>query len=268
MFYLSRKMMFSVMIFILAFSVLTVFAQTIVLDDPAATGSTGIINTDQAYIGAASWANNGAKFELYLPPSALFGHAVALSDIADISYHTYKTSAQNGVNFYINVYTDPDGVNDDASWYGHRITFEPLYAYNFSDVLNTWNTWSTSAGTNQLTAFDSNHTVIGFYNGPTLADLQSGPLDWGAYPTSGSSSVIDFSGETVKYIVLDTGNPWASSFEGLVDALTITLTNGESVTVDLDTITSDSCKNGGWQALGYRNQGQCISAIVSNAGGN
>lgn len=260
------------LLFVLLFAVvLSVYATstTIVLTDPVAVGSTGTATTDEAYIGIGSWANNGAKLGLNMTPDGLFGYDFGISDIADISYHTFKNTAQNGVNFYINIYTDPDGIDDDASWYGHRITFEPLYAYNFNDALGVWNTWTTSSGTNQVTAFDSNHTVIGFYNGPTLADLQAGSLDWGTYPTSGSTDVIDYSGESVKFIVLDTGNPWAASFVGYVDGITISLTNGDSATVDLDiALTVDDCKNGGWANYGFRNQGACVSAVVSNRDDN
>lgn len=268
-----RSAKYFIFTIVLAFFSLTLIVSaqstTITLNDPASVGSAGIATADQAYVGLGSWANSGAKFNLYLTPESLFGYGVALTDIADISYHTYKETAQNGLNFYINIYTNPDGVNDDAGWYGHRITFEPLYAGNFSDIVNAWNTWSTSAGTNNLRALDSNHTNFGFYNGPTLADLQSGPLDWGNYPTSGSSEVIDYSGETINYFVIDTGSGWTADFEGYVDGFTITLVSGASVTVDLDyPLTVDQCRNGGWQALGFRNQGQCISTVNSNRGGN
>jgi hypothetical protein len=32
--------------------------------------------------------------------------------------------------------------------------------------------------------------------------------------------------------------------------------------------SKDDCKNGGWQQFGFRNQGQCVSSVVSNRGGN
>lgn len=32
----------------------------------------------------------------------------------------------------------------------------------------------------------------------------------------------------------------------------------------VDVGTKSSCKDGGWEALGYKNQGACVSAVVSN----
>ena len=31
-----------------------------------------------------------------------------------------------------------------------------------------------------------------------------------------------------------------------------------------DVLTKDDCKSGGWEALGFKNQGQCIASIVAN----
>ena len=34
--------------------------------------------------------------------------------------------------------------------------------------------------------------------------------------------------------------------------------------VGVESITKDDCKDGGWKALGFRNQGQCIASVVAN----
>lgn len=209
---------------------------TIVHKDPAAVGSTGVVDATKQQIGNGSWANNGSKFSLWLSPSSLFGKSVLVSDIDEIYYYTYKDTAQSGLNFYINIYTDPY-TEGSASWYGSRLTLEPMYSHSFSDTVGAWNKWSTNSGTNQLTLFDSNRSgAYGWYYPPTLSNIQAGSIDWNSYLSTAPTTNIDYSGETLKYIVIDTGSAWTGSFNGNVDALYIKLNDGDSVIVDLDLV--------------------------------
>ena len=207
--------------------------KTIVLYNPTTWGANARGATEN-YIGCGSWANDGQKMELYLIPELLFfGRDITINDIAEISYHTLKHELQDGLNFYINIYTMPY-TGGDSAWYGNRLTLEPMYSHSFDDVLGEWNTWTTNDGTNQLTVFDSNHAPYGWYYPPILDNIQAGPINWRDWTDLGDNVEIDYANQPIKYIVIATGNPWCATFEGYVDALTIKLKDGASVTVDLE----------------------------------
>lgn len=195
-------------------------------------------NTEQ-FIGNASWANDASQsyFEFYLPIGGLGTFTIA--DIDYISYVTKKPAAQDQVDFFIKIYTPPY-PGGDASWYGNRLNTEPLYSNNLNAPANTWNTWSTVSGNNQLTFNDHNHGPAGFYNGPTLADVQAGPITWSAYVAGGDVNPIDYASQDVLYIAFGTGTAWNSIFNGYLDAIVIALKNGSSITFDLEIDVSET----------------------------
>ncbi len=250
-----KKIILSLLGLVLMFGLIgTVVAigSTIVLADPSAVGANAIATTAEQFIGAGSWANilDGNKFSLWISPELYFGQTIAISDILEIEYFTNKPVTGSSIpNFYVNIYTKPDGINDDASWYGYRLTGEPLYSNNLNEPANVWNEWTTDSGTNQLTFFNAPRTVFGFYGGPTLTDIQAGPIDWGAYPTSGSAEIVDYSGEVVKYFVLDTGSGWDATFNGYLDAITIRTTKGD-FTIDLEVPKSEVLTDSGVSGKG------------------
>lgn len=219
-------------------------SSTVVLDGQMALASNATYTNADAHMGYGAWrgkgAGTGSKAELYINPTVepfdVLG-TFLVKDIESITYWTNKPDPQTAPDWYINIYTVPgSGPNciSPPTWYCNRITIDPMYGYNINAPANQWNMWSTESGTNQMTVYDSRRTNAGFYNGPTLDDIQAGPINWGDYPNSGSTEVVDYSGETVKYIVLATGNPWADTFVGKVDELIITLKNGNSLTLDLE----------------------------------
>lgn len=213
-------------------------AGVIVLDGSVATLVGANATNAESHIGNGSWQANGStKSSLYLTPVDLFGSAFTIADIAELSWWTKKsTTGGSAPDWYMTIYTETDGVDDDASWYGRRLTWEGLYANNFSNPADVWNKWSTDAGTNELTMNDSRRPGgnFGFYGGPTLSDVVSGPIDWSTYPGTGATDTVDYSTETVKYIVLETGSGWANGFDGFLDNITIKLADGSSMTIDLE----------------------------------
>jgi uncharacterized repeat protein (TIGR01451 family) len=191
-------------------------------------------------LGKGAWFvnNSPAKMEIYLDPTKPPLNALGtfkIDDIQSISYQTKKPTDQGSPDFFLVLYTVPDGNDDTSSWYGYRLNAEPYFSRNLNAPANSWNTWTTDNTTNQLTFFDSAKTgTYGFYGQPTLQDLQSGPINWSTYNSSYTNQDIDYGNETVKYISIQTGSGWSSTFTGYLDAITISLKNGTTATIDLE----------------------------------
>ena len=213
---------------------------------PFASGSgTTAANTSsaQALLGSGSWQANGtAKSSIGFTPADLgFSSTITISDVESIDWSTFKTTTGGSApDWYLTVYTQPSANplnNNGSSWYGLRMTFEGLYANNFSNPANQWNTYSTDPGTNQLTMIDSNTTNFGFYGAPTLQDIQAnnGLIDWSTYPTSSSTATFDYDDVAILAFVLETGSGWASGFDGYLDSFSVTV-GGNTTTIDFEPI--------------------------------
>ncbi|MEM3627875.1 MAG: right-handed parallel beta-helix repeat-containing protein [Candidatus Bathyarchaeia archaeon] len=210
--------------------------------------------SEQHYWGSGCWAAVlGQKFEMYidptLPPFNALG-TFTIDDISSISYHTNKPGSQNDADFYLVIYTKPDGVDDKATWYGYKLIGEPYYSRNLNAPSNQWNKWSTDVGANQLTFFDPDTIgFYGFYGQPTLQDIQAGPINWNNYYSGCPVTNIDYGVETVKYISFQTGTAWMNVFQGYIDAITIALNDGTTVTVDLEGFASEIWVDDDWTGL-------------------
>lgn len=221
-------------VILLASSSMGMVDAPVVLDQTYATpAGVNTTNTD-ALIGSGCWQANGtAKSSVYLPTAPYLG-SFTVADIEKIEWNT-KTGVVDNYDWYMTIYTVKDGVNDDGSWYGRRLTLENLYANSRNEVVGSWNNWSTDEdGSNVVTFYDGNRTNYGFYNGPTLTDIQNPAFTWASYPTSGSTAAINYANEQVLSIVFETGSGWASQYTGLIDGVTVSLKSGCSVTYDLE----------------------------------
>jgi hypothetical protein len=167
------------------------------------------------------------KFALYLTPDYLFQNVgdVTIDDLTHVSYYTKKetvTSGSNPYNVYLQIYTEPDGTDDKASWYGYRITAEPYFARDLDAPGGEWIKWSTNDGDNQLTFFDDSYVGFGFYGGqPTLQDLQASSIDWNTRKSGVPSTNIDYGQESIKYITFQTGSGYPESFAAFLDTVEI-----------------------------------------------
>lgn len=216
----------------------------------------------------ASFASNGiAKTDIYFDPVQLFGRAVTLGEIDSFSYWTKKDSDHVTVpaDWYLTLYTAPyAGDISSATWYGDRIGTEPYFSENLNDPANTWNLWSTDGAQNTLRFFESTAGApganFGSYTDPSWDTLMAGnALSGQPYAT-----------RDLLYFTVQTGSAWAAGFEGQVDGLTITLTDGTVATVNFEdvpppppvdpTVKAD-CFDGGWEAFGFANQGQCVRFV-------
>jgi hypothetical protein len=207
-----------------------------------AAGSAAVPTTVEFQTGSGSWYKNFSPgdpvVEFYIDPVSQFGTTFTIDDIADIRYWTKNDGTNpSGVDFFMAIYTVPDGVDDDG-WYGRRLNAEPYLANTYAPVANTWVEWSAASPLqNQLTWFDSNNCGnFGFYNAPTLADLKAGAITWTDYPGAGAGAdpnPIDYGSETVLYFKLGTGSGWASMV-GYLDAVEFELTNGDVFVFDLE----------------------------------
>jgi hypothetical protein len=208
---------------------------------PVANGTAAInVTASEAKIGTGAWQANGTAKSSYTLYSNATGkdHGLGqlnINDLTGLNFSTFKTSTGgSAVDWYLTIYTvnTSGGVkdaNNDATWYGRRLTLEGLYANNFANPANQWNTWSTDAGVNQLTIFDGNRTAFGWYYPPTLADIQGGPVNWASFGDPKGSGTFDYSNLNILGIVLETGSGWASGFTGLVDDVGISTTKGNLV---------------------------------------
>ncbi len=197
--------------------------------------------TAEQFIGGGSWhflktVANSSKCNIYLSTDVAFGVAVKMDDIASITFSTYNVANPSPIEFYLNIYTKGTA----HGWYDQRLTAEPYLknAPAYSPVLGSWVTWTTDSP-GELTFNDSNNSGnFGFYGAPTLADIQAGAINWstwGANPTSGSASATpyDYGPKEVLAFSIQTGsgNP---SFDSYIDAVTITMMNGEVYVFDLE----------------------------------
>jgi hypothetical protein len=166
----------------------------------------------------------------------LFGpnHGITVGDLAKLSFLTKKDGTiPASHDWWFTIYTQPeDDGQDSGTWYDSRLHARPDVGpgYSPSYTAGVWNLWSTTAGdsgTNQLLFYDSNRPIYsGYYS--TLSNLAAGPVDWDGDMTTDH----DYSGEVVRMITIQTDSGW-DGFDGLIDGITIELTDGSVGEVDL-----------------------------------
>lgn len=183
-----------------------------------------------------------------------------LSDIDTLTYRTYVTSFVNGQAPYLvlNVDKDADGICDTS------LFFEPVYQNGGyagdpvpdqgDVVLNTWQTWDAAAGG----WWDIPDTDGPVYPGDPEAFSHFGPpiytLD--TYAAQYPNAVI-CNDPTYGTFSITAG--YGVAMTGFADLLTVG-TAASTTTYNFEITTAADCKKGGWQGLGYINQGACEKA--------
>jgi len=137
------------------------------------------------------------KFEVFFPTYDL--GEITIDDIQTIKFHTNKplpTNNENPYNFYLVIYTKPDGINDN-NWYGYRLIAEPYYSENINAPADSWIEWTTDSGSsNHLRFYDPDTTgSYGSYTDPFLQNIQQGPINWKIYYNGYPETNIDYGSE-------------------------------------------------------------------------
>jgi hypothetical protein len=133
--------------------------------------------------------------------------ALKISDIASISYWTKRpdgTTASQDWAAYI--YTRPDGINDKKLWYGYCF----INNYNEHTNIGDWMQYSTDGGM----TFRDQAGNAGNFTGKDLSYLKT-----------------NYGTELVEMISVQTMSNY-TAFNGYMDGLTITLTDGSVGTVN------------------------------------
>jgi len=160
-----------------------------------------------------------------------------VADIEEVSYWLYESSALDPSDIYLNIYTRPEGDGDDtASWYDSRLQALPSDANGGSPNFTPgeWNEFSTASGaSNTLAWTDGGRSGLDFTLPlPTLDDVQTGAIDWSTYGPS-LSTTHDYRDEEVLALSLQVASN-NTNLEAYVDDVTVTLTSGETLRLDLE----------------------------------
>jgi len=179
-------------------------------------------------------------------------NGVKLADVTELSYWTYIAQDQYGQapDLALAIDSDNDGVQDDF------LVFEPAYqtgGYGGDPVpdqgdvtLNTWQKWDATVGGWWASS-------AGTY-GPPLVTLQTYVA---AHP---DAKLVNYTYNSNSYgaVSIFAGGGWFD-FVGYTDLVSIGVL-GNTTTTNFEVTVAGDCKNGGWQALGFANQGQCVKA--------
>lgn len=169
--------------------------------------------------GGESWqgpvAGPGNKTNFYLTAADMveaFGGNISIGDIAKISFHTKRDTGDEADDlFFMNVYTEPTGSDDSASWYKSRLLIAPDEGGSqTNDVWQLWSSDNSESSTNQLTFED---TARNGFSGPE-GDIGSWTLPGRDYSTEMFSQMA---------IGTNSGNNGNNTY---VDGITFTLFDG------------------------------------------
>lgn len=233
----------------------------------------GVSNDAAPGFASGSIASDGSgKTDLYLTPEYLFGRNITLGEIKSMSYWTKKDSshAVNVADWFINIYTSPYvGDESTPNWYGDRIGTEPYFAKNINETVGAWNEWSTDGANNQLRFFESTQGAVGSNFGTYTDEV------WSDFITGTALSGETYASRDVLFVSPQTASANANGFNGQIDGLTITLTDGSVATVNFEAFNvvnnTVACKNNGWKTAkdsngntSFKNQGACVSYVVAS----
>jgi hypothetical protein len=176
-----------------------------------------------------------------------------LSSVTDLSYSTKQVSGPVHADPSYQLLVDLNGTTTPGGF--TTLVYEP-YQQATPIIPGAWQTWDVDAGqfwSSRSFSEGTCTTVAGAGGAPfyTLAGLQA---------TCPNAEVVGFG------VNIGTFNP---GYDVYTDAVSFDATtyNFELVPPPPTTPSNkDQCKNDGWMTFtaGYKNQGQCVSAVTSN----
>lgn len=220
----------------------------------------------QFRIGPGTPPAGVGSFETVTPTGAdkvtLFNYdhvGTKLDDIDKMSYATYRTTGTADQLPSINIQVDYNGA---AAGGFTTLVFEPVYNLTQQPVQdNTWQTWDAYNGGQAI--WWSTRAIPGV----CAADCF---VTWDTIVSNNPDAVI-LGGFGINQ---GSGNP---ALTAASDVLTIG-SNGDCITYNFEPFrvatTKEDCKNGGYNNVKdangnpFKNQGQCVSYVQSNSGGN
>jgi hypothetical protein len=174
-----------------------------------------------------------------------------------MAYATYRTAGNDQQLTALNIQVD---VNGAAPGGFTTLVFEPVYNTDQGAVVSgQWQDWD---------AYNGGQAIWWSSNPVPAAPNRDTFVAWDTLVAANPDAVI-VGGLGVNQ---GSGNP---ALDAHVDALSIGH-DGVTVTYDFEPLVGppsaqDECKDGGWESFNnpaYRNQGECVSDVRSNRGGN
>lgn len=186
----------------------------------------------------------------------------ALSDITELKFSTYNSSAGNGGSANRSAYLNFNVDFDGSDTWQRRIAFVP--SQNGTVVQDQWQEWDAIDGGNSKWSYSGATWPVTGEPGTTLKSWSQILAD---YPTVSVRT-------TDSWLGLRVGEPYASGYTENVDKFVFGTASGTTV-FDFEAedrpTSKDDCKNGGWKTMTmeFKNQGQCVSYMNhQNGNGN
>jgi predicted ribosomally synthesized peptide with SipW-like signal peptide len=200
--------------------------------DAKGFGGTFGPTSSTARTGDGSWqSGSGAQSGLYFGGSFSGYHALPTFTVGDIAELGYWMNHSNslGTDFFLQVFTAPkDDGTDLGGFFNARLTAVPPNANGGSPVWNPgqWNEFSTDPGAqNQLYFYLEDDQQVST-TPRTLADLKSNPF------TANGNDYGQATDEVFAIAMIT--NSRDSGFTGYLDDVSLELTGGETLSIDLE----------------------------------
>lgn len=167
------------------------------------------------------------KAEYYFTPAELFGRAVTVGEVAELSYWTKKGTLHtlgDASDWYVALYTVPyaAGVTPTGKWYGARIGTDAYLSEALTETAGEWTHWSSAAGPNSLRFFESTSGYFGSYT----------DLHWAAFTAGNSLAQVSYGPQQIKYFSIQTSSNSAPTFDGQVAGFSVVLSDQSTALVN------------------------------------
>lgn len=182
-----------------------------------------------------------------------------IADIDELTYWTYRDGTSTSPDFTvpsINIFITNAGPDGDVPW--APLVWEPIYPFGADAITDDeWQEWDTMAET-------ETNFAGGWWSTRDLGSICAFNcfVSWETVLEQNPHATIIVAPEGAGSVGLNLGTGPAGSFTGSADAFSLTM-DGFEVIFDFELtapseIRKDTCKDGGWEDLGFRNQGQCV----------